>query len=291
MDRFSPWVPMIIVLITIPIVFVMILFIPETLTVNVKKQTTEHQPPLVALRNHIAHGFKDLRNSLRMLCNINIPLCLITFFFNSARFTAGSSTLAQYISKNFGWTLAETSVLLSPLGVIHLIVLASLPKLSEVLMSSRFGFTTFDKDVFLARTCLLILTVSALIRAFSSSIGPFLFGLFVGSFGAAENPLIRSIMSNFVEPSYISRLYALVSITEVLGSFAGPPVLAWCFDKGMKLKGTWAGLPWFYLAFVCFLSWLGMVFVRAPKKNWYDNEVFGADEGDEIAPSNPVRLE
>ena len=293
MDRWGPWLPITIVLCSVPVVLALFLFIPETLTVKLKSRspTEDNQPPLVALRSHIGHGLRDLLRSLRMLRNPNVPLCLVTFFFSNARFTANSSTLTQYISKHFGWTIAETSVLLSPLGLIHLVVLGSLPKLSDILTSPRFGFTSFGKDLFLARISLFILALSALIRAFSSSIGPFLFGLFIGSFGAAESPLVRAIMSGFVEPSYISRLYALAGMAEVLGAFLGPPVLAWCFDRGLQLKGVWTGLPWFYLTLVCLLSWGALLFVRAPKKGLGENEVFGDGDESDVRPSNPIRLE
>ena len=301
MERWDPWVPITVVLCTIPCVFGLLLFVPETLTVNIDKAPTtagdeQQKSTLAALRGNILHGLRDLRSSLQMLRNPNIPLCLVTFFFGNARFTASTSILAQYISKNFGWTLAETSVLLSPLGIVHLAFLAGLPWLSGFLMkSTRFGgLTSFRKDLFLARASLFVIMLSALIRGISShGVGLFLFGLFIGCF-AAESPLVRATVSTFVEPSHVSRLYALVAMAEVVGAFAGGPVLAWCFDRGIKWKGAWTGLPWFYLAFTSFLAWAAMLLVRQPKKVWGgDGEVFGdADEEEEdIAPRNPIRLE
>lgn len=286
MERFDPWVPIAVVLSTIPIVFAMFVFIPETLTINVKTQHAEN----VTLREHIGRGIKDLLQSLRMLKNKNIPLCLVTFFFAQVRFAAGSSTLAQYISKNFGWTLAETSILLSPLGIVGIMVLASLPKVSE-LMTSRLGYTSFGKDLYLAKVSMLILTVSAFIRAFSPSIGLFLVGLFISAFGGAESALVRATMSTFVEPSYTSRLFALAGTVEVLGSFAAGPVMAWFFDRGMRWGGLWTGLPWFYLGVTCALAWLALVLVRAPRKSWDGEGIFGEEEGGDSRPSNPVRLD
>lgn len=304
MERWGPWLPITIVCCSVPFVLALFVFIPETLTVKLEAQRPEEeegpspssssQPALVALRGHIGRGLRDLVRSLRMLRNPNVPLCLVTFFFTSARFTANSSTLAQYISKHFGWTLAETSVLLSPLGLVHLVVLGALPRLSSMLTSPRFGgLTPFRRDLLLARASLFVLALSALIRGLSPSVGPFLFGLFVGAFGAAESPLVRSVVSGFVDPSHISRLYALAGTAEVLGAFAGPPVLAWCFDRGLRLGGVWAGLPWFYLTLVCLLAWGALLFVRAPKKAWDESEVFDDDEavGDDVRPRNPVRLE
>jgi PCFT/HCP family folate transporter-like MFS transporter 1/3 len=285
MNRFDPWVPIALVLTTIPIVVGMLLFVPETLTINVK---AEHSNNLT-MKEQFIRGGNDLVRSLRILKNINILMCMVTFFFGQARFAAATSTLTQYISKNFGWTLAETSILLSPLGIVTIAAMGSLPKISEM-MVSRFGFTSFSKDLYLAKLSLLLLTTSALIRGMSSSIGPFLVGQVISSFGAAEQALVRATMSAFVSPSYTSRLFALVETVGVLGAPLGGPVMAWCFDRGMKWEGAWTGLPWYYLALTCALPWLALVFVRAPRKRWDGEEVVGDDE-DDLRPNNPVRLD
>lgn len=138
---------------------------------------------------------------------------------------------------------------------------------------------------------MLVLTISALIRAVSSSIWPFLIGLFLSAFGAAESALVRATLSTFVEPSYTSRLFALAGTVEVLGSFAAGPVMAWFFDRGMRWEGVWTGLPWFYLALTCGLSLLALLFVRAPSDSWDSEGVFGGNDEGESRPSNPVRLD
>lgn len=297
MARFGPWVPIAVVMSTIPPVYITFLFLPETLQRDSKKQIVEGETAMEAFRSHMVHGVKDLTNSLGMLKNRNVLLCLVPFFFTNARSSAATTTLAQYVSRNFSWTLAEVSVLLSPLGIINFAVLACLPKISELLMSPRFGYTSFEKDLFLGRISFLIIAVSALIRALSSNIAPFLMGLVIGSFGAADTAIVRATITTFVDTSYTSRLFALVNIVEVLGTGAGPPLLAWFFDLGMRLRGAWTGLPWLYLACVCFLTWLALLFVRAPRKTADgERQLFGEDgynEEDENSrpPFNPVRLD
>lgn len=292
MERWEPWVPITASLCILPAAFVALLLIPETMAVKTTVTDAVPQPPLVALRNHVSHGIRDMRKSLSMVKDRNIFLCLVCFFFNNARFTADTSTLTQYISKHFGWTIGETTILLSPLGVLQLIVLGCLPVLSNVLTSPRFGYTAFRKDTVLCRSSLLILVFSALIRAFSTNIGLFIVGLFVGSFGTAEGPLARAIMTSYVDPAYTSRLYAVTQMVEIAGAFVGGPVLAWCFNKGLEWRGIWTGLPWLYLALICLISWITMLLVRPPRKDWDDSNIFGegVDEADSV-PSNPVRLD
>lgn len=288
MKRWGPWVPISICICTIPFMLCILLVIPETLTVSVKTQSSKNQPHLAAIWDHIKHGISDLLGSLRMLKNTSILLCLTPYLLNNVRFSAQTSTLPQYISKHFGWTIAETSILLSPLSLIHIVVLASLPKLSKLLMS-RFGFSTFHKDAFLARTSLFILAFSAFVQGCSTSVGLFLFALFIGAFGAAEAPLTRATISHYVDPTYTARLYALAGMMEVLGSFVGPPVLAWCFDRGLKKGGVLTGLPWFYIAMLSALAGTAMSFVKTPRRRWGEDDIL-ADEEDGTLPSNPIHL-
>ncbi|KAJ6438337.1 siderophore iron transporter mirB [Purpureocillium lavendulum] len=267
MEKYGPWVPIYVVLFVTPFMLCVFFFIPETLVMEESKTKPKKNRPLLEdLQEHISHGLRDLRKSLDMIKNVNIPLVLLTFLFQSARFAAYTGTLAQYISKHFGWRLAETSLLLSPLGVLNLIVLAGLPRVSQVLMSPRFRFSIFGKDLFLTQVSTALIIVGALIEGFSHNVVLFLIGLFIGTFGAADSPLARATVTHYVDAEFTSRLYALIGMIEVLGSFIGGPVLAFFFDQGLRRKGIWMGLPWFYIAFLCCIALAALMFVRPPRR-------------------------
>ncbi|KAF7558684.1 hypothetical protein G7046_g5482 [Stylonectria norvegica] len=290
MERYGPWMPISVVLVVTPFLFIVMFFLPETLTVNTKaQQSGAPEPAMASFKDYTAHGLKELAQSLNMLKNINIPLVMVTFFVQNARFTAYTSTIAQYVSKHFGWRLAETSLLLSPLGLLNLVVLASLPKISQILVSPRFRMTAFGKDLFLTRISTCILVVGAITQGLSHNVVLFLFGLFISTFGAADSPLARATISHFVPAEFTSRLYALVSMIEVTGSFIGGPVLAWCFDQGMRKGGILMGLPWLYVGFLCSLAWVALLFVTPPKKHWGEDAT--AVDVDDFAPDDPLRLQ
>ncbi|KAK0383522.1 hypothetical protein NLU13_9433 [Sarocladium strictum] len=265
MARYGPWMPIWLVIFITPVVVAILLAIPETLSIARMEDDPAEEPTKQTLEAHIKRGLADLKESLSMLKNINIPLILITFLSQNARFTAYTGTLGQYISKHFGWKLAETSILLSPLGVLNLLVLAILPKISQYLLSPRVGLSTFRKDLLLTRISTLLLICGAVIEGFSHNIVLFLIGLFIGTFGAADSPLARATISHYVPVEFTSRLYALIGIAEVLGAFIGGPVLAFFFNKGLAWKGFWIGLPWFYIAFTCIICWVALLWVRPPK--------------------------
>ncbi|KAH7318387.1 major facilitator superfamily domain-containing protein [Stachybotrys elegans] len=268
MKRYGPWVPIIVVLAITPFLFCLFFFIPETLAKHGKSSDddAEEGGRAPTVRQQVAEGLRDLAASLTMLKNPSILLVLVTFLVQNARFAAYVSLLAQYMSKHFLWRLADTSLLLSPLGLLNLALLAVLPTVSKMLMS-RMGYTTFGKDLLLTQVSTVLIVIGAFIEAFSHNVVLFVFGLVIGTLGAADSPLARATVSHYVEPQYISRLYGLISMVEILGSFIGSPVLAWLFDKGLQHKGIWIGLPYFYIGVLCCISLVALMFVRPPRKD------------------------
>ncbi|KAL7790899.1 major facilitator superfamily domain-containing protein [Trichoderma ceciliae] len=278
MQKFGPWLPIYAACASFPFILLVLCFIPETLPVDQKSKRGDNDMSVAAIKQQMLTSLADLRESLELFKNPSIPLVLLTFLFQAARFTAYTSTILQYVSKHFGWRLAQTSVLLSPLGLLHLILLAVLPKISEILVSRRFGYSSFGKDLLLTRYSTILLFVGAVIEGFSHNIVLFVFGLFIETLGAAVSPLARATVTHYVEPEFISRLYALISTTEIIGTFIGGPVLAWCFDQGLQKKGIWTGLPWFYIALLSMIAWTGLFFVKPPPAKSSSADGNGHDE-------------
>ncbi|KPM44028.1 hypothetical protein AK830_g2495 [Neonectria ditissima] len=293
MQRFGPWVPIYLVLTTIPVVLAIFCLLPETLTIKIKSQRDEaDEPVLNSLRDRLEQGVKELIQSLDILKNRSVLLVTVTFFVQNARYSAYTTILSQYVSKHFGWKLAETSLLLSPLGILNLIILGGLPKVSEMLLSPRFRMSPFRKDLFLTRVSTCMLVLGAIVQGFSHSVVVFLFGLFISTFGAADTALARATVSHFVQPEYTSRLYALIGMIEVFGSFIGGPVLAWCFATGLKHKALLMGLPWLYVGFLCLVAYVSLLFVKPPKKLPREEDAGSDSDGtEEFMPDDPLRLE
>ncbi|KXH68412.1 hypothetical protein CSAL01_00285 [Colletotrichum salicis] len=271
MEKFGPWVPIRLVFVLTPLVFLIILLLPETLRVKLNNGDEPPKPQLPlsdAIREGFLKGLVQLKDSLAILNNRNILLCLVPSLVGNPIMTANSSTLPQYVSKNFGWTLAQTSFLLSPLGFLHLGTLVLLPWVSKIVVDprGRFRRTGFGKDALLAKVSYIMIAAGALLEAFSREIVVFLLGLVFQTFGSAHNPLARAMITEFVDPEHTSRLYALTSMVDTLGSPLGGPVLAWAFSLGLEKKGLWKGLPWFYVALLASLTWAALMLVEEPKK-------------------------
>ncbi|RGP73028.1 mfs transporter [Fusarium sporotrichioides] len=293
MNKYGPWLPIYLVLFTVPIIMGILVLLPETLTVNVKKQQAQSgKRAPSSLKEHISHGVKDLKHSLDMLKNVSVAMIFITFFIQNARYAAYTTTMSQYVSKHFKWKMADVSLILSPMGILDLAILAGLPKVGDRLMASRFRMTAFGKDLFLTRISTVMLVLGAFWQGLSHNAVMFFFGLFIETFGAATGPLARATVTHYVQPEYTARLYALIGMIEVVGSFIAGPVLAWCFDQGLKRKGIWIGLPWFYISFLCSIALVALYFVKPPKKRSREEEVVDIEgyETDDYMPDDPLRL-
>ncbi|KAK4145118.1 general substrate transporter [Dichotomopilus funicola] len=285
MEHLGPWFPVRLVFYVSPIIFTLVLFLPETLPLKLEDNSTTSAPQSQqpSLAQKIRDEANELAVSFRLLKNRNIALILPAFLIQPALFAAYSSTLAQHISTYFGWTLAQTSYLLSPLSILQLIIIVLVPILSRFLTNpdGRFQLSAFSKDVLLARLSLLLLIAGAVIEGFSRETVLFIIGLVVGTLGASHGPMARAIVTSYVEPQQTSRLYALISMLETGGILLGGPVLAFCFNVGLVHKGVWVGLPWFYVAGIVLLAWVALVFIRAPKKKVVvDGEEGGGNSDD-----------
>ncbi|KAK0705833.1 major facilitator superfamily domain-containing protein [Apiosordaria backusii] len=265
MQTIGPWCPIGLVFALTPLIFGALLFLPETLPIKLKEAAQQGQQPL---SKKLRAATKEFGVSLSLLRNRQLLSSLVLFIIQPAIFVAYSATLAQHVSKYFGWTLAETSYLLTPpLGVLHLIVLVVLPRVGKLVTdpSGRYGLSIFSKDLLLTKVSLVLMVTGALLQGFSKGIVLFLIGLTIGTLGSGSTPLGRAISTAYVDPQHTSRLYAVMSMLETGGALIGGPVLAWCFNIGMRNSGFWIGLPWFYVAGLVSVSLGALMFVSKPK--------------------------
>ncbi|KOS18848.1 Proton-coupled folate transporter [Escovopsis weberi] len=292
LQLYGPWVPIFLVIMIMPLSFVILIFIPETLVTNGSEavEKTRRGPPdtVASFGDSAVKTIREIGSSFTLLKNPNIPLILVYFLFHNARMAAYGSVLPQYLSKNFGWQLGQVSFLLSPLGVYNLVVLVATPQVSKLLTSPRFGLSGFGKDLWLSRACTLAFLIGALIEGFTSSTALFVFGIFIQASGFGNNPLARATMTHYVKPEMTSRLYVLISMAEHAGVVIGAPVLAWCFTFGMERGGVLRGLPWLYCAIFGGLTWLGLALVRPPRPT---KERSDCEEGASGMEMKPLRAE
>jgi MFS transporter, PCFT/HCP family, solute carrier family 46 (folate transporter), member 1 len=285
MEIGSPWTPLVVAFITTALAMSLIIFVPETL--HLKKNTDEDafQGPnfFSSLKLHLQHNFALLTESFSMLKSPPLALILLTYLIQAPIILAIGQFFVQYVSKRFGWSLSKTGYLLSMRGIVSIIVLlVALPGLSKLLLSPSFPFrfSASRKDLILAQFSALFLTLGSLLLA-GPDISLVILGVVVITLGGGLAPVCRSLLTAFIDPQHTSRLYTLIGIVESVGSLYAGPALAWFFTTGMRLKGLWLGLPYFWLALVCALATIALCFVRSAAE---PTEMPGAEEAGESDP-------
>lgn len=301
MESFDPWVPIYVVAAISPIVLAGMFLLPETLQ---RRATDTHEPSQTAVewaRFQITASLSQARAATFLLRNPSVALVLLTFLAHSPVNAAHTMMLVQYVSQQFGWDIAQTSFLLSPLGVMNVIVLACLPKVAGALTSPthRFRLSAFRKDTVLARSSFSFIAIACVIEGLSRSITPFVFGLFTGTFGAAASPLSRALLTHYVDSRFTSRLMALISIVETAGAFLGGPLIAVFFQIGQEKGGSLTGLPYLYVGSLAAGALVCLMYIRAPEEPGEEEEVVGLSEqyvdeprGDRLysdEPDAPIR--
>jgi MFS family permease len=78
-------------------------------------------------------------------------------------------------------------------------------------------------------------------------------------FGAGYNLILRSLLSELVEPQHRGALFNGVAAMETIGVMISSPLLAVSYQVGLRWDGIWLGLP-FMVGGVLFTLGLGILF-------------------------------
>ncbi|KAK0123872.1 hypothetical protein ONS95_008865 [Cadophora gregata] len=266
MEVVSPWVPLLSAIALVPIGVSTFIFIPETLRKKADDEDTLQDSPsaMSSIITHFWHTLTQLSESFFMLKSPSLTIILFSFVVQMSLFFGKSTFFIQYFSKRFQWSLAKTGYLLSYRGIISVAVLIFiLPGLSKILLSPnlRFRFSAAKKDLVLAQ-CSAFFSMLGYFFMAAPTVPIVFLGIIVATLGDGLAPLCRSLLTAYIDPQHISRIYVLVGIVEALGSMYAGPALAAFFTIGMRRDGLWMGLPYFWLTFQCLLVVLGLCFVN-----------------------------
>ena len=152
--------------------------------------------------------------------------------------------LLQYVSKRYGWTLAQATYLWSfSSGVCILCLLLILPAVSSYLLEKK-NYTATKRDSILACVGLTMLGLGFVIEGLAPGVPVLIIALVVqaGSIGATGS--IRALMTSFIKQTEIAKLYAVLAVLDTLGLAVAGPIVAGLFGAGIKNGGgMWLGLP------------------------------------------------
>ncbi|KAH8589435.1 major facilitator superfamily domain-containing protein [Bisporella sp. PMI_857] len=269
----SPWIPLWIGLAMLALGMVPAFAIPDTLHPYDLAGEDDPETELDSKKSHFAitktkvvEGVALIKESASILNAPSILFLLLSFFI--LPFTDQSLDLSlRYISKRYGWRLADTGFLLSMRAFVNVNLFAwGLPIVSYYL-TERLQFSAKQKDLSIAKVSVIFYIVGFLLMA-GPTIGSTITGLIVLTLGSGLAAMLRALITGLVDQQHVGRLYAAISIVETLSALLAWPTVAALYALGLKLKGAWMGLPFLAVALICFFGGIGIwCFDRFTKDN------------------------
>lgn len=169
----------------------------------------------------------------------------------------------QYISARFHIPLARSTLVIAfenALMVIHL--LAVLPGVTHLLMT-RFKMPSQHKDLFLGQLSALLLALGLFSIGVAPTLPLFVTAIPIFVAGSGFFYLVRNLVTSFVEPHHIARLYTVLTLVDMAGVLAGSPAFAALFDRGLQAgDGGAVGLPFIVCGLMIAVSGASMLFIR-----------------------------
>ncbi|KAG8168610.1 hypothetical protein KVR01_001359 [Diaporthe batatas] len=121
----------------------------------------------------------------------------------------------RYMPLRFGWTLAQTGMVLGVrTGLNILVLLVFLPVVSNSLLSTQDGR---GRDMVLARASALLLAAGEAVFACAPEVGAACAGLAVLTLGSGLPSLCRAVLARLVGRGQGGRLFGLLAVFEMLG--------------------------------------------------------------------------
>ncbi|KAI1174738.1 major facilitator superfamily domain-containing protein [Nemania sp. FL0916] len=279
MSSTGPWPPVFVSLLVIVLPAFAIFLVPETL--EPKSQNAESDN--TSLKAHVVNGIRELTSSAHVFATPSMIIILIITMLQLTLSLGTFQFLGQFTSKRYHIPLAETGYIQSVYGIAFSTVsFFVLPFFSSaILKSSAPAFIRFDddkrRDLFLARGSYIVSLIATLILGSSGSLSGFVFGLVILAHGVSAEGFLKSTATFYVTAEQRSRLYTMLGLAAIASNLWASPALAALFSLGMKLGGTWVGLPYFGISGLCVLMFAMSLFIKIPRPSDADQE--SAPEG------------
>ena len=184
------------------------------------------------------------------------------------------SQLMQYVPQRYQWSIANTTNLQAvQAGVAMLVLLLILPAVSSYLLK-RKHYSINRKDIFLTRLGFFCYGIGLTVIGFAPAISFFIIGTIIITFAAGSGAAIRALLTSWVQPNEVARLYTALGIIETIGSMGGGPLISSVYNAGLSVyhKNKTAnelilGLPWIAAGFIMICLAIATCLLRFVDKN------------------------
>ena len=165
--------------------------------------------------------------------------------------TLGSldSLIMQYVPQRYHWSMADTTNLQAvQSGVSMTVLLLILPTLSKYLMD-RKHYSVARKDVLLMRMGFVFDTIGTLLTGLAPALPLYVTAMIVTTFASGGGSAMRALLTSWVAPNEVARLYTALGLIETVGSMIGGPTISSLYNVGLGLahrakSDVLLGMPW-----------------------------------------------
>ncbi|KAF2665053.1 MFS general substrate transporter [Microthyrium microscopicum] len=204
------------------------------------------QAKVIGIKMHLKEG------ALPLLKRPVLILVLLAMSLNKLSRPILMVTL-QYVSAVFGWTLGETSYLLSLQATVQLGLCTIVLPIIHRYLNHRVKDTRKANLIF-AKGCTIFLVAGALTMGFSRVISVFITGMVIFLLGYGYGAALRSWATELVPKNEVALLYTVMALFDGVGALAGAPLLYGSLSYGLGHGGSLIGLPYFVAAILFGLS-------------------------------------
>ncbi|KAL4862971.1 hypothetical protein BDV12DRAFT_178082 [Aspergillus spectabilis] len=176
--------------------------------------------------------------------------------------------LLQYVSQRYGWSIAQSAMLLSLRAVVEFGLLLALGFLLLFVQGpGRSSRDPQQRDLLIARLSLGLIVLGLLILSLSPTVAPAILGLIIYTLGAGFQPAVMSLLASIWKtsnPSNLGSLYSTVAIILAVGGVVAGPLISLMYRVGLSLGHAWVGLPYFVASGLCAGIAVVLLSVRLP---------------------------
>ncbi|KAL5614413.1 hypothetical protein BROUX41_004518 [Berkeleyomyces rouxiae] len=206
------------------------------------------EPTSTHLQDFLASARTDLnrcREFLHLLATRERQVGLMLISTVLVTFGDSQVVLLQFVTNKFEWSWGKAGLLVSVQSACSLALLLLILPTATNLLLGIVGPRT--KDLILARVSMVFKIIGICVVARASQ-SVFLFGgVALSAFGFGYSIFVRGLMTSMV-PHNNAVLYSVIGFLESIGIVLASPVMGALYRLGLKMGGSWVGLPFLLAA-------------------------------------------
>ncbi|GAB1312338.1 hypothetical protein MFIFM68171_02548 [Madurella fahalii] len=143
-----------------------------------------------------------------------------------------------FATSRFDSVFLLPSYLISFRATEHLITLAILLPLFDILLAKRYKASPPQKDLTLTRLSIVVITIGYAILVLSSGMVGILNGIGVWTLGTGFQASIKSLLSSMVDKAMVGTVFTTLSLIDTVGALLAGPIDALVMKQALSMEGV-----------------------------------------------------